>query len=346
MKLSFRRRIECAAYIMDEKHVVWILRALDLEEAIKKAARENNTHAFEWLHSRGLLPPRCEEDEIFLYNHDTEDDGHTPLSTAAANGSMEVLEWMLAHDAARLEDCCACADEPLRLAAANNRLDVLEWLHARGAATLANCRTIVVTGAHHDRHSMLIAAAENGHIEVLKWLHERVGMGREDFLTVKVIVAKRGLAAALEWMQAHDLIAPDDYDRKMLLNAVWGDHVQILELMLAHGASWESLERKSSAQELYFEAGSVSMLEWLKKHGCDPSALKCGWLGCRIIKEKEREWMALQMTHAEFARYFAGTEKEWRAPRLKNMAMLILAGRKSKPRLPPELWELVHEAML
>jgi hypothetical protein len=320
---------------MAEELAVWVLRELDLEKAIKKAARENNARVFEWLHSQGLLPPRCKWSGMFRYWHHNRVDGQRALGTAAANGSMEVLEWMLARDAARLEDCRYNECEPLRLAAENGRVDVLRWLHARG-----------VEPGDSVESKALIAAAENGHVEVLEWMREQGAAERKDFLKAKVLVAEKGRVEVLKWMQARNLITLDDYDYDMLRGAVREDHIEILELMLSHGASWKSLQRKSSPRALCGSATSAPMLEWLKKHGCVLEPAEWKHLHRRTWISKEvREWLAFQMTCAEFACNLDGREKEWRAPRLKSMAMLILAGRKSKPRLPPELWELVHEVM-
>jgi N6-adenosine-specific RNA methylase IME4 len=57
------------------------------------------------------------------------------------------------------------------------------------------------------------------------------------------------------------------------------------------------------------------------------------------------EWLATKLTSAEFARF--GCENVWRQVqqqvRRKSMLALVVAGKRKKLRLPPELWELVEQ---
>jgi hypothetical protein len=51
------------------------------------------------------------------------------------------------------------------------------------------------------------------------------------------------------------------------------------------------------------------------------------------------EWLATKLTLAEFAKL--GRENVWLQVRRGSMLALVVAGKRKKMRLPPELWDLV-----
>jgi N6-adenosine-specific RNA methylase IME4 len=53
------------------------------------------------------------------------------------------------------------------------------------------------------------------------------------------------------------------------------------------------------------------------------------------------EWLATKLTLTEFAQF--GRGNLWQQMRRKSMLVLVVAGKRKKLRLPPELWELVEQ---
>jgi hypothetical protein len=53
------------------------------------------------------------------------------------------------------------------------------------------------------------------------------------------------------------------------------------------------------------------------------------------------EWLATKLTLAEFAE--CKYEIVWLQVRRESMLALVVAGKRRKIRLPPELWELVEQ---
>ena len=96
-------------------------------------------------------------------------------------------------------------------------------------------------------------------------------------------------------------------------------------------------------------AGHMDVLEWLHEHipggvtaeDCrteNKYALRwAAYFGHVAVLE----WLATKLTLAEFVQF--GRGDLWQQMRRKSTLALVVAGKRKKIRLPPELWELVEQ---
>ena len=171
-------------------------------------------------------------------------------------------------------------------------------------------------------------AAKNNRIDVLEWLHEHTpgGATAEDCRTnnnaALWLAADQGHVAVLEWLNER----------------------------IPGGATAEDCRAENNAA-LWSAAGQghVAVLEWLNEHipgGATAEDCRAGnnyALQCAAYYGHVAvlEWLATKLTLAEFVQF--GCENVWRQVRRKSMLALVVAGKRKKIRLPPELWELVEQ---
>jgi hypothetical protein len=206
----------------------------------------------------------------------------------------------------------------------DNRVDVLEWLHKHtpGGVTAEDCRA-------YD-NCALQWAAHNGHVAVLDWMHKCIpgGVTAKDCRTnnnnALRLAASRGHMNVLEWLHQHipggvtaeDCRTENNY---ALQHAASNGHVGVLEWLHGHIPGGVAAE-DCRAYDNY-------ALRWAARNG------HVGVL----------EWLATKLTLAEFAK--CKCENVWWQVQLQvrreSMLALVVAGKRKKIRLPPELWELV-----
>jgi len=177
--------------------------------------------------------------------------------------------------------------------------------------------------------AIIQSAVTRNRVDVLEWLHERIpgGAAAEDCRTKNHYALRRaacdGHVAVLEWFHGHTpggVAAEDcrsDNNNTLLLCAAYHGHVAVLEWLHQHIPGGITVEdcRTDNNAALRWAAGNghVAVLEWL----------------------------ATKLTLAEFAQF--GRENVWRQVWRKSVLALVVAGKRKKLRLPPELWELVEQ---
>ncbi|NBO42145.1 MAG: ankyrin repeat domain-containing protein [Betaproteobacteria bacterium] len=176
-----------------------------------------------------------------------------------------------------------------------------------------------------DVRSIIGDAASNNRVDVLEWLHESTpgGITAED--------CRYNNNYALQW-------------------AARAGHMDVLEWLNERigGVTAEDCRSYNNCALRWAASyGRVAALDWLHQHipggvtaeDCriyDNCALR--W-AARAGHVPVLEWLATKLTLAEFVKCKCGGV--WLQMRKKSMLALVVAGKRRKIRLPPELWELV-----
>ena len=222
----------------------------------------------------------------------------TVLSRVLAKaGDLEALQWAV------LELDCPWDTRTCSAAAANGHLEVLQWLHAngcpwdewtcRGAAKGAHMVVLQwarANGAHWDTRTCA-QAARRGHLEVLQWLREHGcpwdewtcsyaatgghlcvlqwaranGAPWDEWTCYQA--AKKGRLEVLQWAREHGC----PWDQWVCSAAATGGHLSVLQWAHANGAPpWHVWTCTNAAT-----GGHLEVLQWLREHGCPWNETAC-----------------------------------------------------------------------
>lgn len=188
----------------------------------------------------------------------------TPMGTlvqkAAKHGRMECVRWL------HLVRQCALTPAVYNAAAYSANLELLKWLDAKD-------RSLGTRDAS-------ISAADSGSIECLRYVQRKHGW--EPIDCAIGAVENRHLHV-LEWMvkfpagrKAMSWSTPEE--GSLLSKAAFFGYVEIMELLVAHGAELTEEATIDAA-----EGGSVNALKWLRARDCPWSAYlfvkAAGWPG-------------------------------------------------------------------
>ena len=193
--------------------------------------------------------------------------------------------------------------------------------------------------------------------EIRKWLQQK-GLILSDVRGIIRDAASCGRIDVLEWLHKHTPggVTAEDYRSEnnfALRLAAHYEHIAVLDWLHQHipgGVTAEDCRSDNNfALRLAACNGHVAVLDWL--HKCIPggfTAEDCrsnnndalrwaAYYGCMDALE----WLAAKLTLAEFAEF--KRENVWLQVRKKSMLALVVAGKRRKIRLPPELWNLVQQ---
>lgn len=253
----------------------------DLLQVSIEAANNGNLEVLQWLHAEQWLDVRClascavVEGNIALleWAHKIGAPPCDALEDAADCERLDILKWLHAHDCPPDEDIFA-------LAVARNNLELLNWLLECGCprggkilstvASHANLNTLkwlrekgIVQGCllcqpelpqfiRIDKElSLEFICAE--HHEMARWLHKT--WNTFTFTSWRPRAIDEGNLYALRYVFKKD-------DR-LLLRAIYGGHLHILQ--------WLYEQKMSLESPLYCEiaaaTGQLALLKWLREHG-------------------------------------------------------------------------------
>ena len=193
--------------------------------------------------------------------------------------------------------------------------------------------------------------------EIRKWLQQK-GLILSDVRGVIWDAASCGRIDVLVWLHEHTPggVTAEDCRSKgnlALRSAACYGHVAVLEWLHQHIPGGVTAEecRSFGNDALQWAARNehIAVLEWLHKHipggvtakDCRSSGNNPLQWAAYYRRMDTLEWLATKLTLAEFAEYEC--ENVWRLAQSKSMLALVVAGKRKKIRLPPELWELVWE---
>lgn len=157
-----------------------------------------------------------------------------PLFGAAAEGRLEVVQW-LASNGGSVHGQCDFGASPLYVAAHNGHLNVVEWLAGNGGS---------VTLSRDGGFTPLWTAAKEGHLEVVRWL---AGNGASVTApafsfsgeTPLVAAALQGHFEVVRWLAGNggSVTQPDQRGRTPLYIAAANGNLEAVQWLADNGGS-------------------------------------------------------------------------------------------------------------
>ncbi len=166
---------------------------------------------------------------------------HAPYR-AAANGHLQVLEYLYHHTSFVIEDDLSI------IAAEGGHLHILIWIRK----LYLPCSVKTCAGA-----------AQRNHFEVLKWLRE-AGYPWNESTTAAAALA--GNLEMLKWARSKGC----RIDTACAAAAAGNGDIPMLEWLREEGCEWNA-----SACEKAALNGQLDTLEWLREHGCEWNESAC-----------------------------------------------------------------------
>lgn len=155
------------------------------------------------------------------------------MNQAAATGNLDqIIKYY--------EDCYDIPSESIVLAAANGHLNVVQWLYTYGKDVhlmtdeYDDCGISVMISATGDNQAAMEAAATNGHLDIVEWLWSK---GVEGTLTTMKQACSNGHLEIVQWLHSHGV----DVDLGCALAAVNNGHQSIVKFVIDTLGDIESL---------------------------------------------------------------------------------------------------------
>ncbi|KAL6049491.1 Ankyrin repeat-containing domain [Balamuthia mandrillaris] len=190
------------------------------------------------------------------------------IHAAAAEGSIEVVEWLVLKKSVRRDNG---QWEWVAAAASAGRLDVLRWLHGQGFAL--------------SDETACVSAAKQGHLDALKWLHVHGCPWGTDTCEA---AAFGGRLDVLDWLLA---TKPGAWRNVAISELVMGQaNAEALQWLCDKGLL--TLERLQHLGSAAARVGNLEALKWGTMHGCLKQSSATWWAATRGDVEM------LQWTHA------------------------------------------------
>jgi hypothetical protein len=285
------------------------------------AIEEGHVHVLWWWSRTGQITLK-----------DCRRDGNKALLRATICGSSEALRWLQSMGIS-LADCLA--DKRILVGALERQnVGVLRWLHAMGV-TGEQCRAALSYG-FLDR----IMSSKNA--SLLKWLKEVHVAVRTDKHLLNTLV--RGASSDL--CQVLSILIPSFESRNTLLDLL--QHAGLQGLLSSYSRIGYRYDGPLEGLLLLsVQYGVVPMTQWLVDHGValrnKKQLLDCTHAARHNLDPRDvRECAAVAgAPRGVFAD--AGLEEFWLRWRDQRLAVVVLAGRRGRPRLPGELLEYIRQ---
>lgn len=126
-------------------------------------------------------------------------------STAAGNGDLEMLEWLVRYGCHATEACIV-------MAATNGHVHILDWIKKKSPIYWDNGDELDIKWLERD-WNILSVCTERGHLNVLKWLKANNIYDRN---LIAVTASTNNRHEILEWLQSNTL-KDNDYETKSYL---------------------------------------------------------------------------------------------------------------------------------
>lgn len=185
----------------------------------------------------------------------TASNGKSALMVAAKKGDLTFAKSLVAHGAS-VHDTTITNGTAFMFAILGNQSEMVAWLYEAGA-------DIKVVGSNG--WTALTIAAAKGNADLLQWLLDRGAKGqtRDVYRYTPLLRAVENgyieTTTILLLLPKTDVNAQDEYDNTALHHAVSASNVDMVRLLLSHGADSDIVNRQGlSARDL---ASGISALE-------------------------------------------------------------------------------------
>ncbi|GMF28986.1 unnamed protein product [Phytophthora fragariaefolia] len=249
------------------------------------AARAGDLRVVQWLRQDYNLPVSSALVEAqqgrqwgvvkwILMNCEVEDPS-IDMAAIAGDGDMHLLEWMYTNDFGRL------TSHALETAAFNGHLNILEWL-VEGPASV-ELSPLVFSEAARGGHLTVVkwlyahncpssttamdAAAENGYLDVVQWLYSN----RKELCTSRALdrAARKGQLSVIKWLHSTD---EKFYCPAAINRAAEFGHLEVVQWLHANRTEGCSTE----ALDCACHQGHLLVAKWLRANrseGCGKWAM-------------------------------------------------------------------------
>lgn len=243
----------------------WGFASLGVEKAIELGRLET----VQWL---------AANHENILWNPQFVDQADSKCADlAAANGHLEVLQWLDAFP-----DSGGCTVNTMSAAALHGHFEVVKWLHSKGQKSISALRSAIQGGhleiakflfenGYDTRHTRgdngLDDAARSGHLEAVQWLHGTAISG----CTRNAMdwAAGNGDLHIVQWLHENRSEGCTVYAMDA---AALNGHLEVVQWLHANrteGCSYNAMDNAA-------KGGHLEVVQWLHDHrseGCSKAAI-------------------------------------------------------------------------
>jgi hypothetical protein len=293
-----------------------------------------------------MLPKPSREIKKWLARNDLSlDAAHTGsiVVRAIRESRLDILKWL--HGQPGIAEACRASNrDPLRGAAIYGKMDILEWLDAQGAVTPDDCRA--------NNFEILLRAMNMYQTAAAKWLFQRLDDGgKAEF--IELCRSEKNYSLWCGHFN-HDLV---------MMN--WMRQLGVVTVETCRA-------RENGILYAAVRDGSITVLEWLESFGAataeDFRSNQYGVLHGAVLhfSPAVMEWVARRLPLAEVEEavrageywdYTPGCDdfilmlrNFWKLMRQRQaretMLALVVAGKRKKRRLLPELWGMINDLFL
>ncbi|PNF14881.1 hypothetical protein B7P43_G05129 [Cryptotermes secundus] len=226
----------------------------------------------------------------------------TPVHWAAKEGKVELIELMCEFGSIlSMKTDDSEGDSPIHLAVMGGRLPLVKWLHSKGVSL--NCR-------NKKGHTPLHTAVRFSQIDVASYLLQQgskiyyITQDPEHFtpLNMAAYLGHLDMIRLLIYHGAHVNAIQEKTGFTALHFAAMGNKVESLKLLTLHGADVMVIMNKTNAEPLIITAAmhdSLDVVRWLLENGVPADArLNNGITALHYAADKGRRELALLLLEA------------------------------------------------
>uniref|UniRef100_A0A914E1S0 NACHT domain-containing protein n=1 Tax=Acrobeloides nanus TaxID=290746 RepID=A0A914E1S0_9BILA len=209
-----------------------------------------------------ILKPIVEATVTYGYKKET------ALHLAAAEGYLDVVQWLVEHGKANVEATDKDGRTVLHYEVIRNKWDVVQWLVEHGQAN--------VEATDNDGRTMLHYAARWNNLDVVQWLVEHgkanVEATDNDGSSVLHYAAELNKLDVIQWLVEHgqaNVEATDNGGRTVLHYAAGWNKLDVFQWLVEHGKANVEATDNDGRTVLHYAArwNELDIFQWLVEYG-------------------------------------------------------------------------------